>query len=795
VDNGLGSPLCRDGAAAELSQTSARNCRISGFEAAQAPTGDFAFDVHVNAGVADLGNYLVVAVQDVLEWGWTVLVAVVHGVIVMLEWCYTIDLLDSSAMSGVTRALRETQATFTQPWLVLALAGASVLALYHGIVRRQVTETLGQALLMAVMMLGGLWVIVNPTGTVGALGGWANQASLGTLGAVAGGTPDHPDRTLAESMQSVFSGAIGGPWCYLEFGNVRWCSDPARLDPRLHTVGLLIAARERAAIGEQSAELLRGARTNGELFLALPANAAARNAINPYGLLRPIGGLFNVLCGGSQEPCRGPTAEQATFRTQSGTFWRIAGLFLIWVGVLGMVLLLGFIALRLLGAAIVGLFLLMLAPAAVIAPALGDGGRAAFRGWAARLLGAVCSKLIYSFLLGVVLLLQRTLMSLDAFGWWAQWLLVSTMWWGAFLQRQQVLGFAHGEHRVLRLHLQQRSLMQRARAKLERPPEVARGAQWVKRKLRKPPPSMEQRRKLARAGGEWAKGAADEQVRRTLEREQGEARALAQAAPETQARISAKRAQLGRVEGAREQALAGGDTRRAAKLGARAQRIEGEVAHEQQTLNAARQTAADDEKARRGPGHAHTREQGEQQGRFLDAQAALPAGRARRRGHGGEASDAGSAPGSGGADRSQSGRRDYAGMAGLAGYGSKEYEGLDARKQRAARLEIDRELALRKELNATARDVAAGGNGSLGRREKRKMDRKSDRTLEQRLRADGHELPASAKPKPSALDSYLRDGRTDRRPAAARRGESSVMRDAREVAARRKRQLGRERRR
>ena len=60
-----------------------------------------------------------------------------------------------------------------------------------------------------------------------------------------------------------------------------------------------------------------------------------------------------------------------------------------------MVLLIGFIALHLLGAAIISLFYLLLAPAAVIAPALGDGGRAAFRGWATRLLGAVMAKLIY----------------------------------------------------------------------------------------------------------------------------------------------------------------------------------------------------------------------------------------------------------------------------------------------------------------------------------------------------------------------------------------------------------------
>ena len=66
-----------------------------------------------------------------------------------------------------------------------------------------------------------------------------------------------------------------------------------------------------------------------------------------------------------------------------------------------MLLLLGFIALRLLGAALFSLLYLLLAPAAVLAPALGESGRAAFRTWATRLLGAVVAKLMYSFLLGV----------------------------------------------------------------------------------------------------------------------------------------------------------------------------------------------------------------------------------------------------------------------------------------------------------------------------------------------------------------------------------------------------------
>jgi len=791
VDNGLGSPLCGESTRAELSPAGQHNCSGSHFEAAPAPTGDYAFDVHINTGVANAGNYLSEVVQNAAQWGWMLLVAIVHGVIVMLEWCYTVDLLNSSAMQAVTKELSDTQAAFTRPWLVLALAVAAVLALYHGIVRRQVSETLGQTVLMGVMMLAGFWVIVNPLGTVGALGAWANQASLGTLGAVVAGTPGAPDRTLGESMESVFNGTIGGPWCYLEFGDVRWC-ESKHLDPRLVAAAHGIATKERAKIGSQSAELLSAAQTNGELFLALGANGPQRNSINDSG------SLFNVLCGGSEEPCHGPTAGEAEFRTQHGTTARVIGLFLIWIGVLGMVLLLGYLAMHLLGAAIASLFLLLLAPAAVIAPALGDGGRSLFRRWGTWLLGAVCSKLIFSFLLGVVLLMQRTLMGLTVFGWWAQWLLVSAMWWGAFLKRHHVLGFVHGEHRSGNASGSLLRHAQRVRGKLHNPPALVPGAKWVKGKLRTPPPSVEQRRKLAQAGLARAKGISDGQVKRTLEREYADAHALVQAAPETEARISDKRAQLEQAQGehatARAKAAEAGTARkaaltdrkvhssvkrksRAAELAAeerahqqraaesqrRMNRLRGEIADDQDSLAAARQTVQDGTRAKRTAGNVYTRAQEEKQARFLDAQAALPAG-----------------------------ERDYARAAGIAGYGRREYEALDARGQQVARREIDQELAVRKGASVAAREIAAGGEGSLKRREQQKVEKQFGKTLEQEVRAEGHELPTSLKPRPNppGFDAHLQDWRS-----GGSNGASRVMHDAREVIAGRKRQLGRERRR
>jgi hypothetical protein len=426
VSNGLGSPTCRGALGDELSRTSRRNCETSGFVAAPAPTGDYGIDVHIDTGLGPSSGWLLSIVQDVIVTPlWMALVWAVHALLVMLEWCFEIDLFNGAAASGLGRGLRAMQAAFTEPWLALALAVASVLVLYHGLIRRRVAETLGEALVMGVMMAGGLWVIVDPTGTIGALSEWANRASLGTLAVTASGTPADPGRALGNNLGTLFAAAIEVPWCYLEFGDVGWCREPSRLDPRLRAAALKIAAEEITQVGctptivapvpcvpvgsaaaralDRSAELLRDARSNGAIFLALPANGPARNSINEQG------SLLRTLCQTSDATdCRGPTAAQAEFRTNGGTWPRLGGLLLIAGGLLGMLLLLGFVAVRLLVAAIFGLLYLLLAPAIVLAPAFGDGGRALFRRWAAQLLGAAVSKLVFSFLLGVVLAVLAT---------------------------------------------------------------------------------------------------------------------------------------------------------------------------------------------------------------------------------------------------------------------------------------------------------------------------------------------------------------------------------------------------
>ncbi len=431
--NGLASPLCID-SAATLAGESRRNCETSHFTATPAPTANYALDVHIDAGL--LGVNSATLIQDYLIAPiWMGLVWIVHALLVALEYCFTLDLSDDGVLKGLATSLRETRATFTQPWLAAALALGSVGVLYHGVLHRRVTEALGQVVAMLTMMAVGLSVMMDPTGTVGALGHWSDQISLGTLGAVADGSPAGASRTLTDSMRTIFASAVGEPWCFLEFGDVRWCTDPARLDPRLRATAQSLAKRG------QSPRLLREAKTNGELFLALPANQAARNSINSSS------SLLRVMCADSDATaCHGSAAAVAEFRTASGTYARLEGLVLIGLGALGLILLLTFLALHLLGSGVVSLFYLLLAPAVVLAPAFGERGRALFKGWAARLLGSVTSKVLYALLLGVVLLLSRLLMGLSSPGFWTRWALLSAFWWGSFRHRHQALAIWDGQH-------------------------------------------------------------------------------------------------------------------------------------------------------------------------------------------------------------------------------------------------------------------------------------------------------------------------------------------------------------
>jgi hypothetical protein len=762
VSNGLASPSCRSALSSELSATVRRNCETSGFLAAPASTNNYGIDVHIDTGLLPFdGGTLLSLVQDLLITPlWLALVWVVHALIVMLEWCFALDLMDGGPARSLQVGLAQAQATLTVPWLALSLSFAAVAVAYHGLVRRQVAETLGEALMTGAMLAGGFWLMLDPAGTVGALTRWSNQAGIGTLAVATQGTPEAPGRALGAGMNGVFAATIEAPWCYLEFGEVEWCRDPARLDPRLREAGLRIAAREQANAGcrrsaggctgaggeadralSTSARLLREARTNGALFLALPANGPARNSINESG------SLLRTLCQtATATSCVGPGAAEAEFRTNGGTWSRVGGLLLIALGLLGMMMLLGYIALRLLLAALLSLFYLLLAPGIVLAPAFGERGRALFRAWAARLFGAVISKLIFAFLLGAVLAVMALLEALGSLGWWAQWLLMSAFWWGTFVKRHELLAAATSPGApprrrsptrpvtdALRGELVERWERKRERKRAEHTAEATRAQVAASPAANSRLPAAAER--AAKAAPQPSLPGIDRQAQSTLEPEQRQTGVERQRAA---ARIAATEVRSRRIKAERDRALLAGDSRRAALLAIRGTRLDEQLAVDRRLVGGRATRAGTGASATTRPPALAERS------RLLDEQAALPSALTRRPG----------LPG-----------RDYPALSGLAGYTRRDYQRLDPGPQRAARLRIDRELA--------------------ARREQRSLGSQRDRVAGPRLRQSGAR-PAKATTLPPGTP--VRSAGSSRPERAA--PESDVMRDAREVAAGRKRQLG-----
>ncbi len=787
VSNGLGSPSCRGGfGAGELPSGVRGNCETSGFAAAAAPTGNFGVDVHIDTGVLGLSSGgLLASVQDLCVTPlWMALVWAVHALVVMLEWCFTIDLLDSASVQlGVARGLRQAQAAFTVPWLATVLAVGAVVLAYDGLVRRQVAESLGRALLALAMTAGGLWLMIDPAGTIGALGGWANQASLGTLAVSARGTPAQPGATLDGAMRTVFAAVVEGPWCYLEFGNVGWCRDPRRLDPRLRSAALALATEESTQIDcgasapaagcaphesvdaralAHSARLLRAARTNGAIFLALPANGAGRNSINDSR------SLLRAICQSEDATrCRGPSASEAEFRTNHGTWPRVGGLLLIVAGAVGMLLLLGFLAMRLLTAALFSLLYLLMAPLVSLAPALGESGRTLFRKWGMRLVAAVASKLLFSFVLGAILAVLGILADLEALGWWTQWLLMSAFWWAAFMHRDQALQLASGRSDRQQAGPRRRTIVRQLGAYGPRR-RIAERVQTARERRRRhaadDSAATARREGSARERVESgrsrrpaeAPGAFPEpQARRVIDAEERDAGVRRAAIATGETRVATLGGRLTRIRHEAAVASKSGDRRRALRLTSRGERVEAEAREARAELDRARGPKADDRGGSPSQGRSGLEHE---RARFLDAQSKLPA-----------AVDA---------HRARAAiRRDYVALAGLVGQGAREYERLAPREQRAARLTIDRELAIRRERLLTGEGVD--------------RSRSSLRAQSPSEETSGREVARLAEP------ARGRDGRPvpwrapeSRRPESNGASESTVMQDARAVAERRKRQLG-----
>jgi hypothetical protein len=445
VSLGARSPFCR-----RPGLSSRPGCRIASSIAHTYPVSNYGLDVQIETRIDKVEDNLFAAIQSVGALLWLGLVYALKGVLLLLEWAFSLDLLNE-AMGSVRRALGQLhQRVLGTPWFMAAIAIAGLWGIWRGLVQRRTIQTATGLAATVALMLCALVVIRDPAGTVGHASRLANEASLGFMSAASTGTVDRPESSFARSSERLFDALVLRPWCALEFGDVRWCT--ATRKEGFSNADLWLAF---PADGDQRAALYK--LTKGED----PDSGGVFDDLGDLvgGVLRhgpgPLTGVLLSMqaggdgAGGLPDEVKALVREDASkvaLQEKDGTFTRVALVCLVALGVLGAICLLLYLAIKLVLAGLLALLLLLLAPAMLLVPAFGDAGREAFVSWAKRLVAAIAAKLIYALLLALVVVAAGALAALPV-GWFGTWLLQTAFWWGVLIKRHELTGFLSvGQH-------------------------------------------------------------------------------------------------------------------------------------------------------------------------------------------------------------------------------------------------------------------------------------------------------------------------------------------------------------
>jgi hypothetical protein len=410
------SPFC---SSPGLDARERAHCRDAGALSHPYEINRYGFDTHIDTGADNIDGNFYAAVQTLALLGWTGLTYVLNGVLLLLEWSFSLDLL-SDTLAAVRRALtRLHRDVLGEPWLLAAVSAAGLWGIYRGFVQRRYVQAAGGLAATVALMVCALLIINRPADTVGYASRLSNDAALGMVGGAASGSLDRPEASFGRATSRLFDQLVLRPWCALEFGDVEFCL----ASPRQAVPADKVPDRDEIRAGWQSA------RTVADWWLRYEANGGGGDADQRkriYESWRDTGGRLQ---------------DAVRIQKQGGTVTRIALLFLVCAGLLGAILLLGWLALRLLGYGVLAVLLLLFAPVAFLAPALGDSGRATFLLWAKRLLGALVAKAVYAVFLAVVLVAAAALGEAYSLGWLATWGLQTVFWWSVLLKRNELLEF------------------------------------------------------------------------------------------------------------------------------------------------------------------------------------------------------------------------------------------------------------------------------------------------------------------------------------------------------------------
>jgi hypothetical protein len=447
---GIRNPVC-DEPDRIHSQVTRTACQITGTPETTYPTSDYGFDVFIPTGVTHPIGDFTAGFVTILNGIWLGLLFVLKLVLTLLGLAFGLNpFADGPTMARLSAAVSNIYATVTEPWLSALVVCAGIALAWRGLIARDVSGSMAGTIAAVAMVVCGLWVVNAPRETVGRLASFSNQAALSVIAAPQSGSLGDPTGSYAEAMSHAWSRLVEVPFAGLDFSDVNWalgpppeeavkkaneafCEDNSSLTALADLQHIGIHTEEQcAAFAEKR---FGRPRRVIDLYLRSSPGSAARAA------------LWSYFDKEEADRYKAKVAAQGG----DGVITRLSMLALFAIGLLGALLLLAWLAVRLLTQAAIAFVLLLALPFALFFPLLGDWGRRSFRRFGLALIGAVLAKVIYAALLSIVLAGIVVIGSIDGAGGSATGFLLSAAFaWAVFLKRGELIGWISvGEHERL----------------------------------------------------------------------------------------------------------------------------------------------------------------------------------------------------------------------------------------------------------------------------------------------------------------------------------------------------------
>jgi signal transduction histidine kinase len=420
--------------------------QLGGGLADRYPLSAFSLDYHTDIGITQLDGVPPTIAQWAAAQIWSLTSFLVKTVIDLFTWAFSLDLLGGGpagsgggALAPVANAITSVyENVIGEAWMVVAIILAGSWGIWKALVQRRYTETAGALGLSVVFVLIALFFVYQPERTIGEASRWTNTMSLAFLSGANRGTVDDPGQAKRHVADQLFGAFVYEPWAVLEFGGLRHCVDTDHLDDDGYPQPVSPHDPARDVCRDHLRQGADGHGGYASRFLRYPAGSKERNA--EYDALRkgsvPADGRDGQFRGYAVDKTDSPAVD---IQQEHGSYQRLTLAVLFFVGVLGAVVLLGFLSLAVILAQVVALVLLGFAPVALVIGIFPRAGHDFFRNWLAKLATAVFIKALYSLVIAIVVAVAAALQaSTESLGFLFSFGLQAIFFWAIFLYRKQI---------------------------------------------------------------------------------------------------------------------------------------------------------------------------------------------------------------------------------------------------------------------------------------------------------------------------------------------------------------------